>query len=309
MHAAGIVHRDVKPGNVMLVDGDPVVIDFGLAQVLDATRLTLTGTAIGTPGYLAPEVLDGHRAGPEADVFSWASTVVFGAIGASPFGPGPPQAVFSRVLRGRFDVSALPEPLRSRVASALDRQPARRPTAAALLAAFEDGVPTTQYREPRVVRRGRAKSRDHVGILLLPAVCYAAPSLAAVSLLLTCAVVYLRDAMAWARRRVRARRGLPVLVAAVAGVPLRVLIRVSALVVVLAVGWAVVLGVTVALADGDRAWALPGGLIAVLAGSVRSWFDPRPPKARRLLVPAVMIVVLGLCVVAVPEPLWWPLPG
>ena len=243
-------------------------------------------------------------------MFSWASTVVFGAIGGSPFGPGPPQAVFSRVLRGRFDVSALPEPLRSLVASALDREPARRPTAEALLAAFEDNVPTTQYREPRVVRPAQARPRDHIGILLLPAVCYSVPSLAAVSLLLTCAVVYLRDAMAWARRRVRASRGgFLVLIAAVAGVPLRVLIRVSALVVVLAVGWALVLGVTIPLADGARAWALPGGLIAVLAGSIRSWFDPRPPKARRYLVPVVMLAVLALSVAAVPEPLWWPLPG
>jgi serine/threonine protein kinase len=76
IHSAGIVHRDLKPANVILADGSPVVIDFGLAQFLDATRLTLTGTAVGMPGYLAPEILDGDRAGPAADMFAWAAMAI-----------------------------------------------------------------------------------------------------------------------------------------------------------------------------------------------------------------------------------------
>ena len=59
IHSAGVVHRDVKPGNVLLVDGDPVLIDFGIAHVADDIRLTMTGLVMGTPGYLAPEVVGG----------------------------------------------------------------------------------------------------------------------------------------------------------------------------------------------------------------------------------------------------------
>ncbi|MCW2948860.1 MAG: serine/threonine protein kinase, partial [Actinoallomurus sp.] len=133
IHTAGIVHRDLKPANVVMVDDHPVVIDFGLAHVLDATRLTRTGTAIGTPGYLAPEILDGARAGPAADVFSWGATVVFAATGRSPYGSGPAQAVFSRVLRGRFELDGVPDDLLPMVEAALDLDPARRPGTGALL--------------------------------------------------------------------------------------------------------------------------------------------------------------------------------
>ena len=59
IHAAGVVHRDLKPGNVMLCRGDPVVIDFGIAHIADATKLTQSGIVMGTPGYLAPEVIQG----------------------------------------------------------------------------------------------------------------------------------------------------------------------------------------------------------------------------------------------------------
>lgn len=152
VHSAGIVHRDLKPGNVVLVDDLPVVIDFGLAHMLDATRLTRTGTAIGTPGYLAPEVLDGERAGPAADVFSWGATVAFAARGRSAYGAGPAQAVFSRVLRGRYDLDGVPAGLRRLVAAALRPDPEARPGTGDLLetlaARARDGAP-----RPRTDRR------------------------------------------------------------------------------------------------------------------------------------------------------------
>src|SRR5215467_13999984 len=75
VHAAGVVHRDVKPGNVMLFQGTPVVIDFGIAQGPDATRLTMTGMFMGTPGYLAPEVIEGRPSTEASDVHAWGATV------------------------------------------------------------------------------------------------------------------------------------------------------------------------------------------------------------------------------------------
>jgi hypothetical protein len=154
IHAAGVVHRDLKPANVIVVDRDPVVIDFGLAHVLDATRLTRTGTAIGTPGYLAPEILDGERAGPAADVFSWAGTVAFAATGRSPYGPGPAQAIFSRVLRGRYDLNGVPGRLRAVLEAALAIDPDERPGTGDLLEALavrNRPRPTAAPRRPRAI--------------------------------------------------------------------------------------------------------------------------------------------------------------
>ncbi|WP_158588070.1 serine/threonine-protein kinase [Actinomadura logoneensis] len=151
IHEGGVVHRDLKPGNVMLVDGDPVVIDFGLAHVLDATRLTLTGTAIGTPGYLAPEVLDGERATPASDVFSWGASVVHAATGRPPFGSGPAAAICSRILRGRADLTGVPRDLLPAVRAALAVDPADRPTAIELLPLLRPtppDAPTEQFPVP-----------------------------------------------------------------------------------------------------------------------------------------------------------------
>ncbi|MEV4255643.1 serine/threonine-protein kinase, partial [Spirillospora sp. NPDC049652] len=151
IHEGGVVHRDLKPGNVMLVDGDPVVIDFGLAHVLDATRLTLTGTAIGTPGYLAPEVLDGERATPASDVFSWGASIVHAATGRPPFGSGPAAAICSRILRGRADLGGVPRDLLPAVRAALAVDPAERPTAIELLPLLRPtppDAPTEQFPIP-----------------------------------------------------------------------------------------------------------------------------------------------------------------
>ncbi|MCW2948857.1 MAG: serine/threonine protein kinase [Actinoallomurus sp.] len=133
IHGAGIVHRDLKPGNVMLLDnGEPVIIDFGIAQGVDASRLTATGLLIGTPGYLAPEIIEGEDAGAPADVHSWASTLVFAATGRAPFGSGTFESIFYKIMEGRPDLQGVPEPLLPLVRAAMARNPAERPTAHAL---------------------------------------------------------------------------------------------------------------------------------------------------------------------------------
>src|SRR3984957_13236655 len=132
VHGAGIVHRDLKPANVMLVSGEPVVIDFGIAQALDSTRLTQSGMLMGTPGYLAPEVIEGSPSGPAADVHSWAATLAFAATGRPPFGTGSFETIFYRIVNGQPDLATMPAPMLPIVLPALARDPSRRPSAAEL---------------------------------------------------------------------------------------------------------------------------------------------------------------------------------
>jgi serine/threonine protein kinase len=132
IHAAGVIHRDLKPGNVMFLDGEPIVIDFGIAQAVDATRLTATGLVIGTPGYLAPEIIEGEDAGAPADVHSWASTIAFAATGRPPFGSGTFESVFYKIMEGKSDLDGVPDALLPLIRSAMARHPAERPPAATL---------------------------------------------------------------------------------------------------------------------------------------------------------------------------------
>lgn len=132
IHAAGVVHRDVKPANVLLGGDGPVLIDFGIAQVLDATRVTMTGTFLGTPGYCAPEVFSDETVGEPADVHGWAATVAFAATGRPTFGRGSAESQMYAVLNGKADLVGVPAALLPLVRAALHRDPARRPTAALL---------------------------------------------------------------------------------------------------------------------------------------------------------------------------------
>ncbi len=129
VHDAGVVHRDLKPGNVMLVDGEPVVIDFGIAQAPDATRLTMTGMFMGTPGYLAPEIIEGRTSGSAADIHSWGATLAYAATGCPPFGTGQFEAIFYRIVHGQPELGEMPAALSPLVLAALARDPARRPSA------------------------------------------------------------------------------------------------------------------------------------------------------------------------------------
>jgi hypothetical protein len=132
VHAAGVVHRDLKPGNVVMAGGVPVVIDFGIAHAPDVTRITQAGMFMGTPGYLAPEVVEGLPSGPSADVHSWASTVAFAATGRPPFGTGSYETIFYRIVSGKPDLDGVPAKLIPPLAAALSRDPAARPSAAQL---------------------------------------------------------------------------------------------------------------------------------------------------------------------------------
>ena len=133
VHDAGVLHRDVKPSNVLMEGRTPILIDFGLARVADDPKLTHTGWLLGTPGYLAPEILYGDDATPASDVHSWGATVAFAALGRSVYGRGPAMAIMDRVRRGEHDLADLEGPLRDVVAGALEPDPADRPSLDAVL--------------------------------------------------------------------------------------------------------------------------------------------------------------------------------
>ncbi|HEY5985204.1 MAG TPA: serine/threonine-protein kinase, partial [Streptosporangiaceae bacterium] len=153
VHAAGVVHRDLKPGNVMLVRGAPVIIDFGIAQGPEATRLTLTGMFMGTPGYLAPEVIEGHPSSEASDVHGWGATVAFAATGRPPFGTGPYESIFYRIVHGRPDLEGAPPAMYSLLTAVLARDPGQRPSAIKLSAqaALLDPVELVPGQIPAIV--------------------------------------------------------------------------------------------------------------------------------------------------------------
>jgi hypothetical protein len=134
VHAVGVLHRDVKPSNVLMEGRTPILIDFGLARVADDPKLTHTGWLLGTPGYLAPEILYGDDATAASDIHSWAATVAYAGTGNPPFGRGPSMAIMDRVRRGEHDLTGLPYALRQLIDAALDPEPDRRPSLEAILA-------------------------------------------------------------------------------------------------------------------------------------------------------------------------------
>jgi len=140
LHAAGIVHRDLTPGNVLVLDGQPHVIDLGLATAADVTAMTRSGLVVGTPGYLAPEQVTGSAVSPAVDVHAWGATVAFAGTGRPPYGTGRPEAVLYRIVHAQPDLDGLPPSVADLVAAAMDPDPARRPDARALLS--ELGGPT-----------------------------------------------------------------------------------------------------------------------------------------------------------------------
>ncbi|SDS17507.1 serine/threonine-protein kinase [Paraoerskovia marina] len=155
VHAAGVVHRDLKPSNVLVTDEGPVLIDFGIAHGLDDARMTSSGLVMGTPGYLAPELLSGSEPGTESDWWGWAALLAYAATGRAPFGVRPVEAVLARARTGDADLEGLGAHTYGALHAALRPEPSQRmrpdQVITALSRAADDGDRTPAESATQVV--------------------------------------------------------------------------------------------------------------------------------------------------------------
>ncbi|MDA2805393.1 serine/threonine-protein kinase [Nocardiopsis suaedae] len=134
IHGAGVIHRDLKPANVLLSSVGPKVIDFGIARAMeDDGAVTRSSQLMGTPAYLAPELIAGRDITPASDIFSWGCLVAFAGTGRAPFDAPSVPAVLNQITSMAPELGDLEPPLRDMVAAALSKEPTERPTAQQLL--------------------------------------------------------------------------------------------------------------------------------------------------------------------------------
>jgi hypothetical protein len=150
IHAHGLIHRDLKPGNVIMAGDGPRIIDFGIARSVDATGLTATGAVVGTFAYMSPEQVRGDPVRHASDVFSLGCVLAFAATGRPPFGSDTAAAVMFRVVGQPPDLAGVAdEGLRALIEACLAKSPGDRPAVPAVLAALTRSPATLAPRAPR----------------------------------------------------------------------------------------------------------------------------------------------------------------
>lgn len=150
IHRAGIVHRDVKPGNIVIGPRGAKVIDFGIAKALDSAT-PVTTHPLGTPAYMAPEQVEGDPATRATDMFAWGAAIVFAATGKPPFGTGPDAAVLRRITERPPDLGSLDGKLGRLVADCLEKSPRERPTATVVVKELRRPAPKGPRRSRRLM--------------------------------------------------------------------------------------------------------------------------------------------------------------
>jgi serine/threonine protein kinase len=159
VHEAGVVHRDLKPSNILLSPKGPRIIDFGIAWATGASTLTHVGTAVGSPGFLAPEQVRGAAVTPATDVFALGATLAYCGGGDSPFGHGSSEVMLYRVVHEEPQLLGVPDALAPLIQACLAKDPEERPSTLQLslrlkeIAAREahgltDSRPPSPRREP-----------------------------------------------------------------------------------------------------------------------------------------------------------------
>ncbi|MFJ5552307.1 serine/threonine-protein kinase [Streptomyces sp. NPDC093225] len=179
VHRAGLVHRDLKPDNVLLAEDGVRVIDFGIARVAEAadgvavTELTQSGVVVGSPAFMSPEQAEGKELTPASDVFSLGSVLVLAATGRSPFAAESTFQTLFDVVHKEPDLSGVPEGLRDAVAACLAKDPAGRPAPERLLELLGPVAPGgigeeggSGGRWPEAVRELVAAQQAEVDLLL-----------------------------------------------------------------------------------------------------------------------------------------------
>lgn len=141
VHGAGLVHRDVKPGNVLLAVDGPRMIDFGIARMPEDTALTASGMVVGSPGFLSPEQAQGRgrEIGPASDVFSLGCLLVYAVTGERPFGHGSAAETLVRTVHDEPQLDDVPRELLPLLRGCMAKEPGSRPTVADVRQAL-DGV-------------------------------------------------------------------------------------------------------------------------------------------------------------------------
>ncbi|MFI1410238.1 protein kinase [Streptomyces sp. NPDC020707] len=127
VHVHGVLHRDIKPQNVILSATGPQLIDFGIARSDEMSNITQVGTAIGTPGFIAPETLTRSEAGPPSDVFALGVTLAYCLTGRPPYGQGSLATVSYRTVHEDMDLAGIPAEMAELIALCAHKDPARRP--------------------------------------------------------------------------------------------------------------------------------------------------------------------------------------
>ncbi|WLQ37645.1 protein kinase [Streptomyces castrisilvae] len=161
IHVHGVLHRDIKPQNVILSATGPQLIDFGIARSEAMANITLPGAAIGTPGFIAPETLTQGETGPAADVFALGVTMAYCLTGRAPYGRGSAATVSYRTVHEEMDLAGVPAEMARLIRSCAEKDPARRPEPQRIVELCDSEIDIVRHLAyQRITASTRSRSRE-----------------------------------------------------------------------------------------------------------------------------------------------------